>query len=31
MISTNLLSSDERRVLLRFCFTVGTRIKMHAM
>lgn len=31
MISTNLLSSDERRVLQRFCFTVGTRIKMHAM
>ena len=31
MISTNLLTPEERRVLQRFCFTFGTRIKIHTM
>ena len=31
LISTNQLSPDGRRVLLRFCITVGTCIVLHTM
>ncbi len=31
MISTNQLTPEQRRILLRFCVTVGTRIVLHTM